>query len=445
MKQLKVPADRVKLMLNKVEPDVGMDVAQVTRYFPQGFEIVMPYGRDVNRSLNMGMPVLAFAPHCEVSKALGAGLATVLPAGGDGGRRRPGRRAGACSAASAGARRRTTAWCSPWSPSWRVSALMVAFLVGSPPGRARRHRRAPRPAPPTPCWPTEEAAGDGPDGAGPQASATGEPVLEGLAGRAADLAGQRRRAGRPAPLARRRRWSGPASRCGPASSSSSPPPPGLGVAALLLAVTGSVLVALVGPVVAVAGQQPAGPPPHRQAAQGVRGPAARRPQPGGVVAVGRPHLPAGHPDDVRGGGTADVGGVRPASWPRPAWATPWSTPSNAWPSGCRCGTWTWWCRPSASSRRSAGGWPTLLHTLSDFIRLRAELRREVLILTAEGRMSAYVLAGLVPFLFVMMKRPQPHLRQPALQRDGAWSSWSAAALSVLAGLFVILRMVKIDV
>ncbi len=81
MTQLKVPEDRVKLVLNKVEPDVGMDVPQVTRHFPQGFEIVVPYGRDANKSLNMGMPVLAFAPNSEVSKALGAGLAKVLPVG----------------------------------------------------------------------------------------------------------------------------------------------------------------------------------------------------------------------------------------------------------------------------------------------------------------------------------------------------------------------------
>jgi pilus assembly protein CpaE len=79
MQQLKVPADRVQLVLNKVETDVGMDVGQVTRHFPQGFQMVIPYGRDVNRSLNMGMPLLAFAPGCEVSKVLGAGLATVLP------------------------------------------------------------------------------------------------------------------------------------------------------------------------------------------------------------------------------------------------------------------------------------------------------------------------------------------------------------------------------
>jgi len=79
MKQLKVPADRIKLVLNKVESDVGMDVAQLTRYFPQGFEMVVPYGKEVNRSLNMGMPLLAHAPSSDVSKVLGAGLAAVLP------------------------------------------------------------------------------------------------------------------------------------------------------------------------------------------------------------------------------------------------------------------------------------------------------------------------------------------------------------------------------
>ncbi len=100
MRDLRVPSDRIKLVLNKVEPDVGMDVAQVTRYFPQGFEIVVPYGRDVNRSLNMGMPVLAFAPGSEVGRTLGAGLSALLPAdpttGGADPRRRllPGRRRG---------------------------------------------------------------------------------------------------------------------------------------------------------------------------------------------------------------------------------------------------------------------------------------------------------------------------------------------------------------
>jgi pilus assembly protein CpaE len=76
LKKLKVPVERVTLLLNKVEPDVGIDVARVEQYFPQGFSMVIPYGREVNRSLNMGQPVLAYAPRGEVSKALAAGLVT---------------------------------------------------------------------------------------------------------------------------------------------------------------------------------------------------------------------------------------------------------------------------------------------------------------------------------------------------------------------------------
>ena len=81
LKKLKVPVERVTLLLNKVEPDVGIDVARVEQYFPQGFSMVIPYGREVNRSLNMGQPVLAYAPRGEVSKALASGLVTNIRSG----------------------------------------------------------------------------------------------------------------------------------------------------------------------------------------------------------------------------------------------------------------------------------------------------------------------------------------------------------------------------
>lgn len=84
LKKLKVPVERVSLLLNKVEPDVGIDVARVEQYFPQGFSMIIPYGREVNRSLNMGQPVLAYAPRGEVSKALASGLVTNVRAGGEG-------------------------------------------------------------------------------------------------------------------------------------------------------------------------------------------------------------------------------------------------------------------------------------------------------------------------------------------------------------------------
>jgi tight adherence protein B len=87
---------------------------------------------------------------------------------------------------------------------------------------------------------------------------------------------------------------------------------------------------------------------------------------------------------------------------------------------------------------------TLLHTLSDFIRMRAELRREVAILTAEGRLSAYVLAGLVPFLLGMMNVVNPTYVQPLYSGRGL-ILLIGCGFSVVAGMFTILRMVKIEV
>ncbi len=75
---LKVPSERIQLVLNKVEPDVGIAVDQVEKYFSQGFSMVIPYGREVNRALNAGQPVLAYAPRADVSKALTGGLAKAM-------------------------------------------------------------------------------------------------------------------------------------------------------------------------------------------------------------------------------------------------------------------------------------------------------------------------------------------------------------------------------
>ena len=85
----------------------------------------------------------------------------------------------------------------------------------------------------------------------------------------------------------------------------------------------------------------------------------------------------------------------------------------------------------------------LLHTLAEFIRARDEVRREIKVLTAEGRMSAYVLAGLVPFLFLVIRFLNPGYLQP-LYRGWGIVVLVGSAASVLIGLLVILRMVNIE-
>lgn len=77
--RLKVPSDNVKLIMNKAESDVGIDLNQVTRLFPQGFESTLPYAKEVSRSINLGMPVMAASPQAEISRLMTAGMRSVLP------------------------------------------------------------------------------------------------------------------------------------------------------------------------------------------------------------------------------------------------------------------------------------------------------------------------------------------------------------------------------
>jgi tight adherence protein B len=86
----------------------------------------------------------------------------------------------------------------------------------------------------------------------------------------------------------------------------------------------------------------------------------------------------------------------------------------------------------------------LLHTLADFMRSRQEVRREVAVLTAEGRISAAVLSGLPVFLLVIMQVVNPHYFKPMLQ------GWHLAVLVatgiwMLIGIVVLRRMVKVEI
>jgi pilus assembly protein CpaE len=81
LEKLRIPSENISLILNKAERDVGLDINQVVRLFPQGFKAILPYAREVSRSINMGMPVIASDPASEVSRKLVASLAEYLPEG----------------------------------------------------------------------------------------------------------------------------------------------------------------------------------------------------------------------------------------------------------------------------------------------------------------------------------------------------------------------------
>jgi tight adherence protein B len=104
-----------------------------------------------------------------------------------------------------------------------------------------------------------------------------------------------------------------------------------------------------------------------------------------------------------------------------------------------------WVVQAIRIQQSVGGkLGELLHTLADFIRAREEVRREVDVLTAEGRISAWVLGALPPFLLVIISVLNPGYMTPMFQGWGlAWLAVCAGM--VTAGVVVINRMVKVPV
>jgi tight adherence protein B len=86
----------------------------------------------------------------------------------------------------------------------------------------------------------------------------------------------------------------------------------------------------------------------------------------------------------------------------------------------------------------------LLHTLADFMRAREEVRREVSALTAEGRLSAWVL-GLLPVVLIAAIRViNPSYLDPLLH-GGGLVALVGSAISIVFGVVVIRRMVQIEV
>jgi len=86
----------------------------------------------------------------------------------------------------------------------------------------------------------------------------------------------------------------------------------------------------------------------------------------------------------------------------------------------------------------------LLHTLADFIRGREEIRREINVLTAEGRISAWVLGGMPVLLLIAINVLNPEYSAP-LFRGWGYMVLALTGASIAVGVAFILRMVKIEV
>lgn len=96
-------------------------------------------------------------------------------------------------------------------------------------------------------------------------------------------------------------------------------------------------------------------------------------------------------------------------------------------------------------REVGGNLAELLMTVADTMIQRERLRREVKALTAEGRISAYVLACLPPGLGVVMYLANPQYMKPLFTDTLGQVLLVLSAIGMIVGFFWMQKVVKIDV
>ncbi len=104
-----------------------------------------------------------------------------------------------------------------------------------------------------------------------------------------------------------------------------------------------------------------------------------------------------------------------------------------------------WAVEAVRIQQSTGGrLAPILHTLADFMRTRQEVRREVQTLSAEGRMSGYVLFAIPLFLVFALEAKDPGYLTPMQHGIGLVVLIGTAGLMAL-GFWIVRRMVNIEV
>ncbi len=104
-----------------------------------------------------------------------------------------------------------------------------------------------------------------------------------------------------------------------------------------------------------------------------------------------------------------------------------------------------WAVEAVRIQQSTGGrLAPILKTLADFMRTRQEVRREVQTLSAEGRMSGYVLFAIPLFLVCALEMKDPDYLQPMLHGAGLIVLIGTAGLMAL-GFWIVRRMVNIKI
>ena len=105
---------------------------------------------------------------------------------------------------------------------------------------------------------------------------------------------------------------------------------------------------------------------------------------------------------------------------------------------------TWVVQAIRIQQAVGGKLADLLHTLADFMRARQEVRREVDVLTADGRLSAKILVAMPVLLFLLLDVINPQYLNPMLH---GWhvAILLAAGVWMAVGVVVMFRMLRMEV
>jgi tight adherence protein B len=107
--------------------------------------------------------------------------------------------------------------------------------------------------------------------------------------------------------------------------------------------------------------------------------------------------------------------------------------------------WTWTVMAIEIQREVGGNLAELLNTVADTMIARDRLRRDVFSLTAEGRVSAYMLGGLPIVLGLVMYAMNPEYISLLFQRTIGLIALGGAAVLMLAGFLWMAKIIDIEV
>ena len=74
LEKLRINSESIDVVLNKVEDDVGINIADVQEVLDNRIVSVLPYSREVSRSINKGKPALVSAANSDIGRKLTSGM-----------------------------------------------------------------------------------------------------------------------------------------------------------------------------------------------------------------------------------------------------------------------------------------------------------------------------------------------------------------------------------